>query len=142
MDPDNPIVRLCMRGMEAEQEGRPDDARALFQQAWDARRNDYEGCIAAHYLARQQADDEATFRWNLRALRLAATAENDGDDAVRGFSPSLHLNMASSYQLLGDRTASLAHLSEAAQRMDVLPDNAYKDMIRNGINNVRGRLDA
>jgi hypothetical protein len=128
--------------MEAEQEGRPDDARALFQQAWDAQTSDYEGCIAAHYLARQQADHEAAFRWNLRALRLAAAAENDGNDAVRGFYPSLHLNMASSYQLLDDRTASLAHLTAAAERIDVLPDNPYKDMVRRGISNVRDRLDA
>lgn len=128
--------------MEAEQAGRPDDARALFQQAWDARSSDYEGCVAAHYLARQQTDDEAALRWNLVALRLAAAAEQDDNDEVRGFYPSLHLNMASSYQLLGDHTASLAHLTEAVERIDVLPDNPYKDMVRNGINNVRDRLDA
>lgn len=137
MDPNNPVVRLCAQGMEAEQSGRPDDARALFQQAWDSRSNDYEGCIAAHYLARQQADDQAAFRWNLIALRLADAVD---EAQVRGFYPSLHLCMASSYQLLGDRTASLAHLSEAEQRVDVLPENPYKDVVRAGISDVRDRL--
>lgn len=138
MDSNNPVVRLCTQGMEAEQAGRSDDARALFQQAWDARSSDYEGCIAAHYLARQQANDEAAFRWNLVALQLADAAK---EEEVRGFYPSLHVCMASSYQLLGDRTASLAHLTEAAQRIDVLPDNPYKDAVRTGISNVRDRLD-
>ena len=139
MDPNNPVVRLCAQGMEAEQSGRPDDARALFQQAWDTRSSDHEGCIAAHYLARQQADDEATFRWNLVALRLADAIE---EPQVQEFYPSLHVCMASSYQLLGDRTASLAHLNEAEQRIDVLRDSPYKDLIRQGISNVRDRLDA
>jgi hypothetical protein len=112
---------------------------ALFQQAWDTRSTDYEGCVAAHYLARQQADDEAAFRWNLVALRLADATE---DTQVRGFYPSLHVCMASSYQLLGDRTAALAHLTEAEQRIDVLPDTPYRDLVRQGISNVRDRLDA
>ena len=139
MDPDNPVIRLCTRGMEAEQAQRPDDARALFQQAWDARSSDYDGCIAAHYLARHQPDDHATFRWNLTALRLAASAAQTSDE-VRGFLPSLHLNMASSYQLLGDPTAAVAHLTEAENLIDVLPEDPYKDVVRQGIHNVRVRL--
>ena len=141
MDPENPVVRLCARGMEAEQAQRPDEARALFEQAWEARDNEYEGCIAAHYLARQQPDDQAAFHWNLTALRLAGTAEA-GDHDVGGFYPSLHLNMASSYQQLGDRTAALAHLAEAGRRIDAVPDGPYKDTVRAGIRNVRGRIDA
>jgi hypothetical protein len=141
MDPDNQVVRLCMRGMEAERAQRPDDARALFEQAWEARSSDYEGCIAAHYLARQQPDDDAAFRWNLTALRLAGSAEAT-DDEVRGFYPSLHLNMASSYQLLGDRTAANAHLTAADRRIAAVPDGPYKDMVRTGIRNVTDRLGA
>jgi hypothetical protein len=29
MDPNNPVVRLCAQGMEAESDGRPQDASAL-----------------------------------------------------------------------------------------------------------------
>jgi hypothetical protein len=38
MDADNPIVTLCAAGMTAEAEGRPGDAKALFEQAWEASR--------------------------------------------------------------------------------------------------------
>jgi len=48
MDPENPVVRLCVKGMQAESEGRAEAARALFRQAWDARGDDYEACVAAH----------------------------------------------------------------------------------------------
>lgn len=135
------MITLCTQGMEAEQAQRPDDARALFQQAWDARTSDYEGCVAAHYLARHQPDVEASFHWNLVALRLAGTAAQDTEE-VHGFYPSLHLNMASSYQVLGDRTAALAHLTEAGRLVDVLPGNPYKDIVRQGISNVADRLDS
>jgi hypothetical protein len=141
MDTDNPVVRLCAQGMEAEQAERADEARALFEQAWEARGNDYEGCIAAHYVARHQPDDQATFTWNLTALRLADAARA-GDHDIGGFYPSLHLNMASSYQLLGDRTAARAHLVEAGRRIGAVPEGPYKQMVRAGIRNVTERLDA
>ena len=59
LNPENPVVLCCMRGMEAEQRGEPERARELFEQAWNERTSDFEGCIAAHYLARQQADEQA-----------------------------------------------------------------------------------
>jgi len=136
MDPNNPVVRLCAQGMEAESRGRTDDASALFERAWAARTDDYEGCIAAHYVARHQPDDEATYRWNLTALTLADRSEREAD----GFYPSLHLNMASSYQALGDHTAARAHLEAAVALIDVLPDTPYKEFVRSGIGNVRARL--
>nr|BFF02017.1 hypothetical protein GCM10020241_36920 [Streptoalloteichus tenebrarius] len=43
MDPDNPVVRLCVQGMQAEAEGRDADARDLFQRAWETAGDDYEG---------------------------------------------------------------------------------------------------
>jgi hypothetical protein len=54
VDTDNLVVRLCIQGARAEFEGRLDDARSLFWQAWNAARDDYEACIAAHYVARFQ----------------------------------------------------------------------------------------
>ena len=138
MDPNNPVVRLCAQGVGAEGRARPDEASALFRQAWDARTNDYEGCIAAHYMARHQPDDDTTYRWNLTALTLAERSDPDGE--IRGFFPSLHLNMASSYQSLGDRTAAQAHLDAAGALIDVLPDDPYKEIVRGGISNVRARL--
>ncbi len=69
-DMDNPVMRLCADGMMAEGDGRPDDARASFEVAWAARRDDFDAAVAAHYVARH-ADDLA---WNLLALRHALAA--------------------------------------------------------------------
>ena len=64
MDPNNPVVKLCVAGMQAESEGRRDDARLLFDQAWQASTNDFEACMAAHHVARHQPDAQASFHWN------------------------------------------------------------------------------
>jgi uncharacterized protein HemY len=69
MDPNNPVVVLCAAGMAVE--GVPGEALALFEQAWDARQDDYDACIAAHFLARQQPTADATQQWNLVAVRHA-----------------------------------------------------------------------
>ena len=42
-----------------------------FERAWAARVDDFDACIAAHYLARVQPDAQATFEWNARALEHA-----------------------------------------------------------------------
>ena len=58
LDSNNPVVKLCIEGMKAEVQDRPADAHQLFLQAWNARQNDFDACVAAHYLARQQASPE------------------------------------------------------------------------------------
>src|SRR6185369_12384821 len=98
MDPNNPIVKLCVAGMRAEGEGRLDEARALFDQAWAARRDAFEACIAAHYVARPQATPEETLRWNEVALEQA---EAVGDGRVQGFYASLYLNVGHAHEVLG-----------------------------------------
>jgi hypothetical protein len=60
MDPNNPIVKLCAEGMRAEGDGRFDDARDLFMQAWSASQDDYEACVAAHYVARHALSQHGT----------------------------------------------------------------------------------
>ena len=53
IDPDNPVVALCAAGMAVE--GDSSAALALFEQAMLGRRDDYDACIAAHFVARHQA---------------------------------------------------------------------------------------
>ena len=52
IDTNNPVIKLCIEGTQAEYRGQPDKAHDLYQQAWNAVRDDYEAAIAAHYLAR------------------------------------------------------------------------------------------
>jgi len=40
MDTNNPIIQLCIQGTRAEFEHRIDDARVLYQQAWESHTND------------------------------------------------------------------------------------------------------
>ncbi|HEX8710105.1 MAG TPA: hypothetical protein VF723_17820 [Pyrinomonadaceae bacterium] len=130
MDTDNLVVRLCSEGMQAEAEGRPDEARKLFEQAWAAAQDDYEACVAAHYLARHQSKPEAVFEWNREALERA---EAVSDDRVQGFYPSLYLNMGHSYETLGNPGEARRHYAMAAARLDHVPDGPYKDVVQNGI---------
>lgn len=99
MDLTNPIIQLCMQGTHAEFENRLDDARTLYQQAWELHSDDYEACIAAHYFARFQESPEETLHWNQLALERANAVNND---SVRDFYPSLYLNMGRSHEVLGN----------------------------------------
>ena len=112
MDLDNPVIRLCAEGARAEFEGRIHDARTLFMQAWEASKDDYEACVAAHYVARYQESPEDTLRWNQEALSRANAV---GDDRVIGFFPSLYLNMGRSYETLGNQTEAQRYYDLAAE---------------------------
>lgn len=138
MDPNNPVVQLCMKGMEAESEGRPNDARDLFMQAWEARSDDYDACIAAHFLARHQPTPQDTFHWNEQALNYAAAV---GDERVRGFYPSLYLNMGYSHELLGNMAEAGRYYDMAAERMDDVPEGRYKNIVSNGVAHGRQRIE-
>ncbi|MEV0261343.1 hypothetical protein AB0I49_08355 [Streptomyces sp. NPDC050617] len=147
MDPGNPVVRLCVQGMEAETRGAgaDADARRLFVRAWETAADDYEACVAAHYVARHQPTARATLNWNAECLRRA---ELVGDERVRGFFPSLHLNMARAHQELGDRVSAREHFRRAAGALADAPPGPYGDWGRyavaeglRGTGGVDGRAD-
>lgn len=130
LDPDNPVVRLCAEGMQAEAEDRLGDAAALFLRAWDARTDDFEGCVAAHYVARHQDDPRETLRWNELAVTLADAV---GDERVRGFYPSLYLNVGAAHERLGDVAEASRWFERAAAHLDAVPAGPYRDVVANGV---------
>ena len=75
MDITNPIVQLCIQGAQTEFEHRVDDARVLYQRASELHADDYEACIAAHYLARFQDTSEKISYWNQVALGYSSVTE-------------------------------------------------------------------
>jgi tetratricopeptide (TPR) repeat protein len=99
MDLKNTVVQLCIEGTRAEYAGKPDDAHILYQRAWEIAANDYEACIAAHYVARFQATVQESLHWNIVAL---AHADAVTDDRVREFYPSLYLSLGKAHELLGE----------------------------------------
>ncbi|KUL34081.1 hypothetical protein ADL22_31370 [Streptomyces sp. NRRL F-4489] len=127
MDAELPVVRLCVAGMRAEAEGRAEAARELFQQAWGGARDDYEACIAAHYLARHQSSPEETLRWNQECLDRADLV---ADERVQGFYPSLYVNMGKAYQQLGQLALAHSYFRRAAERVADAPEGQYADWNR------------
>ena len=97
IDVNNPVVSLCIAGTHAEFERRLDDAQAFYQKAWAIAGNDYEACIAAHYVARFQKTPEEQLAWNLEALNRANAADAG---QVSSFYPSLYVNVGHCYELL------------------------------------------
>jgi len=111
MDTDSPTIKLCIEGTRAEFERRLADARALFWQAWEASRDDYDACIAAHYMARCQTTPEETLRWNLEAL---ARPNALTDERAVSFYPSLYVNLGRSYEILGNQAEASRYYQLAA----------------------------
>lgn len=111
MDTSRPSVQLCIRGTQAEYQGRPEEAKALYEQAWESAENNVDRCIAAHYVARFQETLEDRLHWNQMALDFAKTIE---DDEVKSFYPSLYLNMGQSYEALGNQAAAKYYYDLAA----------------------------
>lgn len=138
IDPDNPVVRLCAQGMQAELEGRDDLAAELFRQAWNARRDDFEGCVAAHYLARHQPSPDSTLHWNAESLRLA---DRVSDERVQGFYPSLHLSLGKALEDLGRPGEARWEYERAAATAAVLPAGGYGDLVRHGIRAALARTE-
>jgi tetratricopeptide (TPR) repeat protein len=112
MDLDNPVIKLCVAGSQAEFQGLIDEACTLYQMAWETARDDYEACIAAHYVARHQEDYKAKLYWNQVALDRANLVT---DNSVQEFYPSLLLNMGQSYELLGNLNEAKRYYDLAAE---------------------------
>jgi len=112
IDINTPVVRLCVEGTQAEFQGQIDQARICYERAWDAVQDDYDACIAAHYLARHQEDPEERLYWNQVALDKADAV---GDERVQDFYPSLYLNLGQSYELVGDQPEAQRYFGLAAK---------------------------
>ncbi len=115
----NHVIALCIQGSQAEYEKCFDLARLLYQQAWQASTDDFEACVAAHYMARVQTDFKENLRWNQVSLQLAQTAD---PKRIQNFLPSIYVNLGFSHEQLGnlhearqfyDLAASLGLIHEA-----------------------------
>ncbi|MER5794768.1 hypothetical protein [Streptomyces sp. NPDC001980] len=95
-------------------------------------------CTLAHYLADTQDDPSDELAWDLRALSAADEAE--GDVQLRGFYPSLHLNLAADYVKLGRAEAARSHLHRARGAATALGDDGYGNGVRSAISRLELRL--
>ncbi|HEY8931670.1 MAG TPA: hypothetical protein VIM55_20880 [Mucilaginibacter sp.] len=130
-DPNNPVVKLCVSGMELEAQGKIAEAHELFEQAWNSASNDFERFTAAHYLARNQQDPKDNLYWNREALRFALILSHEG---VKPQLPSLYLNVAKSHEILGEVDEAKSNYQAAAEHSVHLPEGGYGSLIKSGIN--------
>lgn len=126
VDPTNPIIQLCVQGVEAEAARRFDEARTYFTQAWKAATDDVEACIAAHYIARAQTEVEQALWWNQIAL---ARADKVRDGRVRTFYASLHLNLGMAHEKLGQIGIARHHYRRASETLDDILDNEHRVLV-------------
>lgn len=137
MDSSNPIVALCVEGMEQEMRGQLERASELFAQAWNQSSDDFEKCIAAHYLARHQKMAIDALRWNQESLKHANASDRV---RVQEFYPSLYLNLGKSHEELGDREEARRFYQLAAESEHVLSTGSYRNTIQGGINRALHRV--
>ncbi len=98
-DPNNAVIQLCMNGLKLEDSGKPEEAAALFHQAWREAADDYERFIAAYHLAREQKSVTDKLRLLETSLQCALKVD---DDNVKSAYPTLYANIARCYEELRD----------------------------------------
>jgi tetratricopeptide (TPR) repeat protein len=138
MDSNNPVVKLCVQGMEEESRGNDEKAAELFEKAWKQSTDDFDRCIAAHYVARHQSNDALALQWNEEAMDRAQWV---GDGRVTQFLPSLYLNLGKSHEDLGNLDEARRNYEYAAAKLPGVPSGAYRDIIEDGIRRGQRRVD-
>lgn len=99
-NPGNPIVQLCIQGMDAEEKGHADEAARLFYEAYNQATNDFEKFTAAHHVARVQKNTADKLQWLQTELGLALQLNNE---AVKASFTPLYTAIAECYEELGDK---------------------------------------
>lgn len=147
--PDSIMDRIAEAQQQAAS-GQRAAARAAFAAVWDEVGTDGDPLhvvTLAHYMADVQDDPADELEWDLCALRAVETLTDERAQrhhsslAVRGFYPSLHLNVANDYAKLDEPAAAREHLVKAEAAAPDLSDDGYGTMIRNGITHLRAQLD-
>jgi len=138
----------------AVEQGRAGDkaqARAALTGLWERVGSGGDAlhrCSIAHYLADLQEAVADELLWDQRALAAVVDLTDERAQRfheslqVRGFLPSLHLNLADDYRRVGDRDRAQHHLGVAGELAGGLPDDDYGSMIRGGIRQVADLLAA
>lgn len=145
------VMARITAAIERHHAGDAEDARQRLAAIWDEISPDgdvFHRCVLAHYMADTQDDPRDELTWDLRALAAADSLTDEraqqhhGSLQVRGFYPSLHLNLAEDYRKLGDIPRARTHLAAAQCAASALPDDGYGAMIRGGIARLAERLEA
>ncbi|QQT32801.1 NAD(+)--rifampin ADP-ribosyltransferase [Sphingobacterium multivorum] len=97
--PFNNIVKLCLQGMEMEENGNPKEAIKFFLKGFSEASDDFEKFLAAHYVSRHQKTVSERLMWLETTLQFAL---NINDAIVESAFPSLYTKIAKCYEELGN----------------------------------------
>jgi tetratricopeptide (TPR) repeat protein len=150
MTSDLTLARIGEGVVLHHQQGQREAARDLFARIWDdiggEQGEPLHVCVLAHSMADVQDDVSEELLWDLRAL-AAADRISDEDVAqagvplpVAGLYPSLHLNLSDCYRKLGDLDRAREHLDHARAKIDVLGDDEYGRLIKDGLERLDEQL--
>ncbi|CAM2864731.1 NAD(+)--rifampin ADP-ribosyltransferase [Chryseobacterium flavum] len=117
--PFNNVVKLCIQGMNMEDEGRPEEAYRLFLQGWEAAADNLERFLAAYYVSRHQKSASDRLQWLKKALKYALEMK---DDTVNSALPSLYTKISECYNELGE-TAKATENAESAKKFKNNPSD-------------------
>ncbi|WP_305093531.1 hypothetical protein [Prescottella sp. R16] len=141
----DPTMDTITRAVMLGRDGDTDAARSTLVDLWaeiSPSGDPLHRCTLAHYLADLYDDPAQALMWDVRALDAAAALTDDRAQqhhatlTVRGFYPSLHLNLADNLRRLGSFDAARTHLDAATDCLDALGDDAYGQMIRTALDGV------
>ncbi|MCX5743352.1 MAG: hypothetical protein NT062_12740 [Proteobacteria bacterium] len=141
MDFGNQIVQLCALGIEAESAAAFPEARVLFLKAWVTSTDDFEACIAAHYVARHQRTEVDTLRWHQLALARAEAATRHDDRALPFFA-LYHHNVGKAHEDVVDYVAARHHYTLASRYLPVVPQGPFRVRVEFQIKRGITRCDA
>ena len=117
--PNNPVVKLSLKGMSLDDAGKSEEAGKVFLQAWNDATNDLEKFIAAHALARHNTDGTTKLQWFETALQFALEIN---DITVAAAFPALYENIAKCYECLNDPEQAKRNYELAFSSRDKLTD--------------------
>lgn len=147
---DDPVMARIMRAQQRAVDGDRAAAAELMGAVWadiGPEGDPLHAVTVAHYLADLQEDPADELEWDLRALRAADSLTDERARryhhslAVRGFYPSLHLNLAADYAKLGDPASARRHLDRAEAALSDLPAGGYADTIVGAVARLRVEID-
>ncbi len=146
----DPTMAAIGAAVERGRQGETDSARGQLAELWETIGpvgDPLHRCTLAHYLADLHTDPARALVWDIRALDAAdalteaRVQSHHASLHVAGFYPSLHLNLADNYRLLGSFDAAAEHIAAARDHAGALADAGYGRLIRTAIDEVGAAID-
>jgi hypothetical protein len=143
-------TQQVMELIETLHRGEREIARSRMGELWHRLPPDdrFHRCVLAHYMADAQDDAREELVWDLLAFEAASNARpEEFDDRFPGMSlasffPSLHLNLASCYERIGEIDLARKHAIGAAAAAPSLSESHLGKLTADAIARLNARLDA